>query len=133
MEDRLDQKHATGSLQKLMPRTPFVATILSGGDRNHLSVQRTMRIFLVDHLASLLACSSQATQPREPTPHTAVGHRGASFRQGMGLPVVIHQGPVPVTDGLPVGPVGPQKVLRLLEHGLADELFVPQSERGDCP
>ena len=133
MEDRLDQEHATGSLQELMSRASVLPSILSGVDRNHLPVQRTMRIFLADHLASLLARSSQATQPREPTPHTAVGHRGASFRQGMGLPVVIHQGPVLVTDGFPVGLVGPQKVLRLLEHGLADELFVPQSERGDSP
>lgn len=131
MEDRLDQEHATGSLQELMSRTPFVATILSGVDRNHLPVQRTMRIVLADHLASLLACSSQATQPREPTPYTAVGHRGASFRQGMGLPVVIHQGPVLVTDRLSVGLVGPQKVLRFLEHRLADELFVAQGERED--
>jgi hypothetical protein len=32
---------------------------------------------------------------------------------------------------LPVGLVGPQKVLRFLEHGLADELFVAQGERED--
>ena len=124
MEDRLDQEHATGSLQELMSRASVLPSILSGVDRNHLPVQRTMRIFLADHLASLLACSSQTTQPREPTPHATVGHRGTSVRQRVGLPVVIHQGPVLVTDGLPVGLVGPQKVLRLLEHGLADELFV---------
>ena len=131
MEDRLDQKHATGTLQELMPRTPFVATILSGVDRNHLPVQRTMRIFLADQLASLLARSSQAPQPREPTPHTAVGHRGASFYQRVVLPVVIHEGPVPGSNRFPVGLVGPQKVLRFVEHGLADELFVAQGERAD--
>jgi len=133
MEDRLDQKHATGSLQELMSRASVFPSILSGVDRNHLPVQRTMRIFLADHLASLLACSSQAAQPREPTPDAAVGHRGASFRQAMGLPIVIHMGPVLVTDGLPVGLVGPQKVLRFLEHRLADELFVAQGERADSP
>jgi len=131
MEDRLDQKHAAGSLQELMPRTPFVATILSGVDRNHLPVQRTMGIFLADQLASLLACSSQATQPREPTPHTAVGHRRASFRQGMGLPVVIHEEPMPGSNRFPVGLVASKKVLRFVKHRLADELFVAQGERED--
>jgi hypothetical protein len=124
MEDRLDQKHATGSLQELMPRTPFVATILSGVDRNHLPVQRTMGIFLVDQLASLLARSRQATQPREPTPHTAVGHRGASFCQRVVLPVVIHEGPVPGSNRFPVGLVASKEVLGPVEQGLADELFV---------
>jgi hypothetical protein len=133
IEDRLDQKHATGSLQKLMPRTPFVATMLSGIDRNHLSVQRTKRIFLADQLASLPARSRQAAQPRKPSPHATVGHRGASFRQGMVLPVVIHQEPVLVSHGFPIGLVGSQKVLRFVEHGLADELFVAQGERGDSP
>ena len=133
MEDRLDQEHATGSLQELMSRASVLPSILSGVDRNHLPVQRTMRIFLADHLASLLACSSQATQPREPTPHTAVGHRGASFRQGMGLPVVIHEGPVPGSNRFSVGLVGSKEVLGLVEQGLADELFVAQSERGDSP
>jgi hypothetical protein len=133
MEDRLDQQHATGSLQELMSRASVLPSILSGVDRNHLPVQRTMRIFLADQLASPLARSSQPPQPREPTPHTAVGQRGASFRQGMVLPVVIHKGPVLVTDGLPVGLVGPQKVLCFPEHRLADELFVTQSEREDSP
>jgi len=133
MEDRLDQQHATGSLQELMSRASVLPSILSGVDRNHLPVQRTMRIFLADHLASLLACSSQATQPREPTPHTAVGHRGASFRQGMGLPVVIHEGLVPGSNRFPVGLVASKEVLGLVEHGLADELFVAQSEREGSP
>lgn len=114
-----------------MSRASGLATILSGVDRNHLPVQRTVRIFLADHLASLLACSSQPAQPREPTPHTAGGHRGASLRQGVVLAIVIHQGPVLVTDGLPVGLAGPQKVLRFLEHRLADELLVAQGERED--
>ena len=133
MEYGLDQEHATGSLQELMSRAPFFATILSGVDRNHLPVQRTMRIFLADQLACLLACSSQAAQPREPTPHATGGHRGASFRQGMVLAVVIHQGPLLGANCFPVGLFGPQKVLRFVEHGLADELFVAQSERGDSP
>jgi hypothetical protein len=129
MEDRLDQKHAAGSLQELMSRASVLPSILSGVDRNHLPVQRTMGIFLADQLASLLACSSQATQPREPTPHTAVGHRRASFRQGMGLPVVIHEGPMPGSNRFPVGLVASKKVLRFVKHRLADELFVAQGER----
>ena len=133
MEDRLDQEHATGSLQELMSRTPFVATILSGIDRNHLPVQRTMGIFLADQLAGLLARSSQAPQPRKPTPDAARGQRGASCRQGMVLSVVIYEGPLPGPNRFPVGLVGSKEVLGLVEHGLADELFVAQSEREGSP
>ena len=124
MEDRLDQEHATGSLQELMSRASVLPSILSGVDRNHLPVQRTMGILLADQLAGLLARSGQTSQPREPAPHTAVGHRGASFCQRVVLPVVIHEGPVPGSNRFPVGLVGPKKVLGLVEQGLADELFV---------
>lgn len=133
MEDRLDQKHATGSLQELMSRASVLPSVLSGVDRNHLPVQRTMRIFLADQLASLLARSSQPAQPRDPTPHATVRQRGASLRQGMVLPVVIHQRPLPGSNRFPVGLVGPHKVLRFFEYGLADELFVAQGERADSP
>jgi len=133
MEDRLDQEHATGSLQELMSRTPFLATILSGVDRNHLPVQRTMGIFLADQLAGLLARSRQAPQPREPTPDAAGGERRASFRQRVVPPVVVHEGPPPEANRFPVGLVASKKVLRLVEHRLADELFVAEGERGDCP
>lgn len=133
MEDRLDQEHATGSLQELMSRASVLPSILSRVDRNHLPVQRTMRIFLADHLASLLACSSQPPQPREPTPDAAGGERRASFGQGMVLPVVIHEGPVPGSNRFPVGLVASKEVLGLVEHGLADELLVAQGERADSP
>ena len=133
MEDRLDQEHATSSLQELMSRTPFLVAILSGVDRNHLPVQRTMRIFLANQFASLLARSSQPPQPRKPTPDAAGGERGASFRQGMVLAVVIHEGPLPGSNRFPVGLVASKKVLRFVEHGRADELFVTQGERGDSP
>ena len=131
MEDRLDQEHATGSLQELMARTPFFATVLARIDRNQLSVQSAGRIFLADELARLLACLSQNTQPREPTPHATVGHRCAAFSQRMVLAVVIDQGAMLVADGFPVRLVGPQKILRFVEQGLADELFVAQGERAD--
>ncbi len=124
MEDRLDQEHATGSLQELMSRASVLPSILSGVDRNHLPVQRAMRIFLADQLAGLLARSCQPAQPREPAPHATVGQRGASFSQRMVLAVVIHQGPLLGSNRLPVGLFGPQKVLSFLQHGLADELFV---------
>lgn len=92
-------------------------------------MQRAMRVFLADQLAGLLASSCPTGQPREPTPHATVGQRGASFRQRMGLPVVINQGPPLGANRLPVGLFGPQKVLRFVQQGLADELFVAQSER----
>ena len=131
LEYGLDQQHATGSLQELMSRAPFFATILSGVDRNHLPVQRALRIFLADQLAGLLASACQAAQPRVPAPHATVGQRGASFSQRMVLAVVIHQRPLLGSNRLPVGLFGPQKVLRFVQHGLADELFVAQSERVD--
>ncbi len=131
LEYRLDQKHAAGSLQELMARASFFATVLARIDRNHLSVQRAGRIFLADELARLLACSSQTTQPREPTPYATVSHRGASFRQGMVLPVVIHQGSMLVADGFPVRLVGPQEILRFVEKRFQDKLFATQGERGD--
>jgi hypothetical protein len=114
-----------------MSRASCFVTILSGIDRNYLPVQPAVRIFLADELARLLAGSSQAAQPREPTPHATRGHRSASFRQGMVLPVVIHQGPLLESNCFPVGLFGPQKLLRFVEQGRADELFVAQSERAD--
>jgi hypothetical protein len=53
-----------------------------------------------------------------------VGERGASFRQRVVLPVVIHEGPPPGSNRFPVGFVGSKEVLGLVEQGLADELFV---------
>ena len=114
-----------------MARTSFFATVLARIDRNQLSVQSAGRIFLADELARLLACLSQTTQPREPAPHATVGHRCAALSQRMVLAVVIDQGAMLVADGFPVRLVGPQKILRFVEQGLADELFVAQGERAD--
>lgn len=94
-------------------------------------MQRAGRIFLADELARLLACLSQTTQPREPTPHATVSHRCAALSQRMVLAVVIDQGAMLVADGFPVRLVGPQKIFRFVEQGMADKLFVTQGERGD--
>ena len=64
-------------------------------------------------------------------PHTTVGQCGTSFSQRMVLAVVVYKRPLLETHGLPVGLFRPQKVLRFLEHCLADELFVAQGERED--
>ena len=106
-----------------MPRASFFVTVLSGIDRNYLPVQRAVQIFLADQLARLLACSSQAAQPREPTPHATVGHCGGSFSQGMLLTVVIHQGSLMMLNRFPIRFARPQELLRFVEQGLADELF----------
>jgi hypothetical protein len=133
LEHGLDQQQATGSLQESMSRASCFATILFGVDRNHLSVQRAMRIFLADQLAGLLARPCQPAQPREPMPHATMGQRGPPFCQGMVLAIVIHQGPLLGANRFPVGLLRSQKVLRFLEHRLADELLVTQSERGGSP
>jgi hypothetical protein len=112
-----------------MSRAPVLAAILSGVDEDHLPVQRAMRVFLADQLASLLASSGQFAQPRKPAPHTTVGQRSTSFRQGMVLAVVIYQGSVLSSNRFPVGLFGPQKVLASIQYRLARELLAGQSER----
>jgi len=116
-----------------MSRAPFLAAILSGVDQDHLPVQRAMRVLLADQLASLLASSGQFAQPRKPAPHSTVGQRSTSFRQGMVLAVVIYQGSVLSPNRFPVGLFGPQKVLASIQYRLARELLAAQSERVGSP
>ena len=87
-------------------------------------MQRTMRIVLADHLASALESSCPSAQPGEPPPQAAVRQGGAGSSQGMVLPVVIHQGPVLVSDCFPIGLFGPQELLRFVDQRIADKLLV---------
>ena len=87
-------------------------------------MQRTLWIVLADHLASALESSCPSAQPGEPSPQAAVRQGGPSLSQGMVLPVVIHQGPVLVSDCFPIGLFGPQELLRFVDQRIADKLLV---------
>ena len=71
--------------------SPFVGTILSGIDGDHLVVQRAMGISLADQLASLLRRPRQLAQPSEPSPERAMRQRGPPGCQRMLLPIVINE------------------------------------------
>jgi len=62
-------------------------------------------------------------------PERAVRQRGSSMRQGILLPIVVHQRLLFVLHRLPIGFFTPQKVLRPLQQGGAHELLMAQGER----
>jgi hypothetical protein len=128
VERRLDQQHPGRFFQA---HATLFGTILSGIDGDHLTVQRTVGIFLTDQLAGPLHRPRQPAQPREPSPERAVRQRGPLGCQRMLLPIVINQGPLLLADRLSIRLGAAQEVLRPLEQRGADELFPSQSERAD--
>jgi len=126
VECGLDQQHAGGLFEAY---STLLGTILSGIDRDHLLVQRAVRILLADQLAGALQGPRQTAQPSQPPPECAVRQRGASGCQRMLLPIIIDERPLLVSDGLAIRLLAAQKVLRPLEHRGTDKLFASQGER----